>query len=183
MREIRRTLGLLTATFALAGLAAAVSIPSGTHVSVRTTTSLNSGSARTGQTWEGSLNQDLAVDGKTVAHQGDPVKGVVAFAKDSGRIHAPGELSIRLTSIAGTRVHSSAYFVKGKSHTKSNVEKIGGGAAAGALIGALAGGGKGAAIGAGAGAAAGTGVAVVTGKQQAVIPAESLISFTITSSR
>ncbi|HEY6251628.1 MAG TPA: hypothetical protein VI685_16850, partial [Candidatus Angelobacter sp.] len=70
----------------------------------------------------------------------------------------------------------------GKSHTKSNVTKIGGGAAAGALIGGLVGGGKGAAIGAGAGAGAGTGVAAATGKQEAVIPAETVITFTITSS-
>ncbi|HEV2112516.1 MAG TPA: hypothetical protein VGR50_00120 [Terriglobales bacterium] len=179
---MHRTLGLLAAMLAATALSAAT-IPSGTRISVRTTTSLNSGTARTGQTWEGSLNQDVAVNGRTVAHQGDPVKGVVALAKDSGRIHAPGELSIRLTSVNGSSVHSTTYFVKGKSHTKSNAEKIGGGAAAGALIGALVGGGKGAAIGAGVGAAGGTGVAMATGKQQAVIPAEALISFTITSGR
>ena len=46
---------------------------------------------------------------------------------------------------------------------------------------ALAGGGKGAAIGAGVGAGAGTGVAAYTGKQQAVIPSEALVAFTITN--
>jgi len=182
MRKMHKTLGLLAAILTAAALSAAT-IPSGTRVSVRTTTSLNSGTARTGQVWEGSLNQDVVVNGKTVAHKGDPVKGVVALAKDSGRIHAPGELSIRLSSVNGSSVHSTTHFVKGKGHMKSNAEKIGGGAAAGALIGALAGGGKGAAIGAGVGAGAGTGVAMVTGKQQAVIPAEAVISFTITSSR
>ena len=150
---------------------------------MRTTSSLNSGTARSGQSWEGSLDRDLAVNGKTVAHKGDAVKGVVYLAKDSGRLHAPGELGLKVTEVNGAAVTSSHYFRKGKSHTKSNAEKIGGGAAAGALIGALAGGGKGAAIGAGAGAGAGTGVAMYTGKQQAVIPAESLIRFTVSSSR
>src|SRR5205085_10645665 len=95
--------------------------------------------------------------------------------------HKPGYISIRLTEVNGMAVSSNAVGRQGKGHTKSNVTKIGGGAAAGALIGALAGGGKGAAIGAGVGAGAGTGVAYATGKQQAVFPAESLVSFTVSS--
>ena len=78
---------------------------------------------------------------------------------------------------------SSAVGAKGKSHTKSNATKIGGGAAAGALIGGLAGGGKGALIGAGAGAGAGTGVAYATGKQDVLLSAETARTFTITSSK
>ena len=70
---------------------------------------------------------------------------------------------------------------KGKSHTKSNVTKIGSGAAAGALIGGLAGGGKGALIGTAVGAGAGTGVAAATGKEEAVIHAETAITFTVTA--
>ena len=112
---------------------------------------------------------------------GAPVKGKVAYVKPSGRLHAPGELTVRLTSIDGMAVTTSGFYAKGKSHTKSNATKIGGGAAAGAGIGALAGGGKGAAIGAGAGAAAGTGVAAATGKQEAIIHPESLLTFTTTS--
>jgi len=80
-------------------------------------------------------------------------------------------------------VTSSARSFKGKSHTKSNATKIGGGAGAGALIGALAGGGKGALIGAGAGAAAGTGLAMATGKEQVTVPAETVLSFRINTSQ
>ncbi len=76
---------------------------------------------------------------------------------------------------------TGSYHLQGKSHTKSNATKIGGGAAAGALIGGLAGGRKGAAIGAGAGGSAGTGVAAATGKEEAVIPAEKAMSFTTTA--
>jgi hypothetical protein len=72
-------------------------------------------------------------------------------------------------------------FAKGKGHTKNNATKIGGGAAAGALIGGLVGGGKGAGSGAGVGAGAGTGVAVATGKEEAVVPAESALTFTTTA--
>jgi hypothetical protein len=63
----------------------------------------------------------------------------------------------------------------------SNVTKVGGGAAAGALIGGLAGGGKGALIGTAVGAGAGTGVAAATGKEEAVIRTETAITFTTTA--
>lgn len=155
-------------------------IPPGTHVTVRLGSTISSGSAHAGETWHGTLARDVVVHGRTVARSGSEVAGKVTSAKSSGRLHAPGQLTLRLTSIKGQPVSSSAYYRKGKSHTKSNVTKIGGGTAAGALIGGLAGGGKGAAIGAAAGAGAGTGVAAATGKKEAVIPAETVITFTIT---
>jgi hypothetical protein len=50
---------------------------------------------------------------------------------------------------------------------------------AGAAVGAIAGGGKGAAVGAGVGAAAGVGTAMATRGKPAVIPAETLIQFSL----
>jgi hypothetical protein len=162
--------------------AAAQTIPAGTRLTVRIGSEISSGSAKVGDRFEGSLARDLVVDGKTIAKSGSTVRGKVTSAKSSGRLHAPGQLSIRLTSVnAGGKtipISTGSYHVQGKGHGKGNATKIGGGAAAGALIGALAGGGKGAAIGAGVGAGAGTGVAVATGKEEAVIPAEKSITFT-----
>ncbi len=179
--KTRRSL-MIAVMLAIASLTAFTArIPQGTQISVQTTNSLDSGIARTGQSWTGSLAQDLVVNGSTVARAGDSVNGIVSNAKDSGRLHAPGILSLRVTSVAGAPVSSSTFSIGGKGHMQSNAIKIGGGAAAGALIGGLLGGGKGAAIGAGAGAGAGagTGVAMLTGKEQAVIPAESVIAFTV----
>jgi hypothetical protein len=166
-----------------AALASAEKFPNGTHVTVRISNTISSGSAHKGEGWEGVLTRDAVVRGKTIAKAGDRVKGKVTYVKSSGRLHAPGEISIRLSSINGDPVYSTRVSRKGQSHTKSNAAKIGGGAGAGALIGALAGGGKGAVIGAAAGAGAGTGVAAATGKKEAVIPAESVLSFTLTSSK
>lgn len=160
----------------------AATIPAGSHVTVRINSGLSSGSAHAGESWSGTLARDVVAHGHTIAKAGAAVQGKVSYAKSSGRLHAPGQLSLRLSSIDGQRVSSSRVSRQGKSHTKSNATKIGGGAGAGALIGALAGGGKGAAIGAGAGAAAGTGVAAATGKMEAAIPAESVLTFTITAS-
>ena len=66
-----------------------------------------------------------------------------------------------------------------RSHTKSNVEKIGGGTAGGALIGGLVGGGKGAAIGAGAGAGGGAVTQILTKGGSIKVPAESVLTFSL----
>jgi hypothetical protein len=163
--------------------ATAEKIPSGSHATVRLNTSLSSATAHTGEIWGGTLTHDIVEHGKVVVRAGAPVKGKVTYVNRSGRLHKPGALTLRLSSINGETVYSSRVSRQGKSHTKSNATKIGGGAGAGALIGAVAGGGKGAAIGAGAGAAAGTGVAAATGKQEVRIPAESVLTFTITGSK
>jgi len=177
-----RSLKAILVVTLLAAWAAAQTIPSGTRITVRMGSSVSSASAAAGQKFDGTLAANLVVDGKTLARAGAPVRGKVTYAKSSGRLHDPGELTLRLTSVQVdgkmVPVSTSAYHAKGKSHTKGNVMKIGGGAGAGALIGALAGGGKGAAIGAVAGGAAGTGVAAATGKEEAVVHAESAMTFT-----
>src|ERR1700687_5106708 len=165
--------------------AVADTIPSGAQWTERLDSGINSRTAKTGQTFQGTLARSLVVDGKNIADAGAPVKGKVTHAKSSGRLHDPGELTMRLTSVdihgKTVAISTTAYRAKGKSHTKGNVEKIGGGAAAGALIGGLAGGGKGALIGTAVGAGAGTGVAAATGKEEAVVHAETAITFTTTA--
>jgi len=161
-------------------LATAQTLPSGTRVTVRLGSAISSGTATTGQTFHASLIRGLSANCKTFANPGAPAVVKVTHAKSSGRLHAPGELTIRLVSLDGVPVSTSAHSFKGKGHAKGNVMKIGGGAAAGALIGGLAGGGKGALIGTAAGGAAGTGVAAATGKEEAKVPAEAALTFTTT---
>jgi hypothetical protein len=168
----------MMAVLLLLGLVALAEIPAGTRIPVRLSTALSSGTAQSGQHWDGVVARDVTVNGNTIK-AGTPVKGVVSSAKSSGRLHAPGIIRIRATSVGGESVRTASVGRQGKSHTKSNALKIGGGAAAGALIGGLAGGGKGAAIGTLAGGGAGTGVAAATGKQEAVYPAESVVTFTV----
>jgi len=180
-----RFLKTAVSTFALGLAALAQAIPAGTHITIRVGQEISSGTAKVGDRFDATLARDLVVNGKTLAKAGSPARGKVTAAKSSGRLHAPGQLSVRLTSVqvGGKTVALStgSYHIEGRSHAKSNATKIGGGAAVGALIGGIAGGGKGAAIGAGAGGAAGTGVAAATGKEEAVIPAEKTLSFTTTA--
>ncbi len=167
------------ATLAMAATVLSASVPPGTPVQVRLNQTISSATARSGEVWHGTLASDAVVNGQVMARRGAPVRGVVVESRRSGRLHHPGLVSLRLTSINGTQVHSNVRVRQGKSHKKRNIEAIGGGTGAGALIGALAGGGEGAAIGAGAGAAAGTAGAALTGKKDARYPAETLLTFRI----
>jgi hypothetical protein len=163
----------------LATAASAQRIPSGTRVTVRLTEGLESGKTTEGQTWNGTLVDTITSSrGRVLARAGAPVSGVVTESKDSGRLHKPGILSLRLTTVNNVSVDTDTITRDGEGHTKSNVTKVGGGTAAGALIGGIAGGGKGAGIGALAGAGAGTIGALATGKRQAKLPAETTLTFT-----
>jgi hypothetical protein len=175
----RKKISVVLALILLATLTAtAATIPAGTTITIRTGSTLDSGKVASGSTFDATLSKDVKVGNTVVAKAGDPVKGKVVTAKDSGRLHKPGILRLALTSVNGIPVSTTSRTFQGKSHTKGNAIKIGGGTAAGALIGGLAGGGKGALIGAGAGAGAGTGVAYATGKEQAVVRAETTLTFT-----
>jgi hypothetical protein len=179
---------LLTISGAVASMAEAVAkIPAGTAVRVRIIETLNSETSHVGQVFHGNLAAPVVVGGKKVFPKGADVTGEVVNVERSGRLSHPGELHLRLKSVRSDgRNYALAVrtiVIKGKSHTKSNVTKIGGGAAAGTLIGAVAGGGKGAAIGAGVGAAAGTGVAAGTGKQPAEVRSETLLVWVTRAAR
>jgi len=94
-------------------------------------------------------------------------------------------LTIRLSSIdiEGRRYHLGNTAIRdgGNGHTDSNLEKIGGGAGIGTIIGAIAGSGKGALVGGLLGAGAGTGVAAATGRQPAQFSVESIYDFHLTA--
>ncbi len=156
-------------------------VPAGTEISVSFIDNLDSGKAQPGDEFQGTLAEPMVADGKTLYAKGSEVKGRVVAARDSGRLSRPGILELELVSVKSgskqSKLTTESVKIEGKSHTKSNVTKIGGGALAGAVIGGLAGGGKGAAIGAAVGAGAGTAVAAATGKQEAKVESEAVLTF------
>jgi hypothetical protein len=101
----------------------------------------------------------------------------------SGRLKRPASITLTLTNIMGTRgaggLQTQALQIDGNSHAVRNVALIGGGAAAGAVLGGIADGGKGALIGTAVGASAGTATAYVTGKQELVLPVETQLTFVV----
>jgi len=171
----------LAANSILAGLPAMAQdqvFPKGTKIMVRLNAPLNAATAVLGQPWEGSLVNAVPIGDKVAAPAGSPADGIVSAVKRPGHLHGKGSISVFLLHANGIAVTSDILTRDGEGHVKSNVQKIGGGAAAGAGIGGLIGGGPGALIGAAAGATAGTANAAVTNKNKDDLPAETVLTFT-----
>jgi hypothetical protein len=163
-----------------------VTIPSGTTLAVRLVDAIDSETATQGQTFHGTLNSPLTVDGDTAIPAGYNVEGHVVTVQSAGKFAGQSLLILQLDRIsAGGKSYSiqtDQYKKQGGSRGKNTAEKVGGGAGIGALIGALAGGGKGAAIGAVAGGGLGAGAQAVTHGQQIKLPSETVLNFTLQAS-
>jgi hypothetical protein len=159
-------------------------LPAGTVVTVRLGQSVGSKISSSGDYFSATVAKPVQVGGKTVVPAGAEASGRVVEAVAQGRFKGAAVLRLVLESVTvngearDVKTSSVSRSLKGKG--KRTATLIGGGAGAGALIGGLAGGGKGALIGAAAGAGAGTAGAAYTGNKEIVLPAESILSFTLT---
>jgi hypothetical protein len=162
-----------------------VVVPAGTTLTVRLGNAVGSKLSSPGDSFSATLASAVTVDGNTVIPAGSSARGTVIDAKALGKFKGGAILELRLNSITvnGTErtIKTSAITRTEKGKGKRTAVMAGGGTALGAIIGGLAGGGKGAAIGAVAGAGAGAGGAAFTGNKEIVIPAESALSFRLTS--
>jgi hypothetical protein len=160
-----------------------VTVPANTIVTVRTIDSIDSKTNQAGQLFKASLDAPIVVDNRVIVPSGADAYIKLVNAKSAGHVTGRSELSLELASVVFQgntyNVVSSDVKQSGTSRGKQSAERIGGGAALGALIGAVAGGGKGAAIGAAVGGGAGTGVQVFTHGQQVKIPSETRLDFTL----
>src|SRR5579864_8448637 len=111
------------------------SIPAGAAVQVRIIENLSSETANGGEVFHGTLAAPVVANGRTLFPKGAEVTGEVVNVERSGRLSNPGELHLILRTIrSGARTYSVAVppiVIKGESHSKSIVTKIGGGTAVG----------------------------------------------------
>ena len=160
-----------------------VTIPAGTHISVRTIDGIDSTKNHVGDRFKASLEEPLVVGGSVVVAKGADVYGRLAESKASGTFAGKSQLRLELTGIGvngrTVPVVTGEYELTGKSRGASTAKRTIGGAAVGSLIGALAGGGKGAAVGAGVGGGLGAGSEVITKGDQVKVPSETLLDFTL----
>src|SRR5205814_8077039 len=158
-----------------------ITVPGGTVLPVRLIETIDSNKNHTGDTFHGTLDSPIAVEGQTAIPAQADVTGRIVEAKGANRITGKPALTIELTELSyngkSYRLSSDPFVREGTSRGKRTATTAGGGAALGAIIGAIAGGGKGAAIGAAAGAGAGAGIQVLRGGQTLKVPAETVLQF------
>ena len=160
-------------------------LAAGTVIQVETTSTLSTKSNKTGEPFSASLAEPIADGDWVIAPKGAAIAGVVVSSDPGGRVKGVATLTISLKklTLASTEtvaLATSTYEMDANTTKKMDAAKIAIGAGAGAVIGGIAGGKKGAGVGAAAGAGAGTAVVLATRGDPAVIPAGSVVSFTLT---
>jgi len=160
-------------------------VPAGTSLSVQLPAEISTKTAKVGDRLSANLQNDLVVDGKTVAKAGALVQGsVTQVISGSNTIGGKPTLGItfdNLTFEGGDKpIAASITQVAAKSDKAGDTAKIAGGAVAGGVIGHQISHKNGSVIGALIGAAAGTAAAKKTGKE-VVLPAGTVVGMTLQS--
>jgi predicted Ser/Thr protein kinase len=163
---------------------AAIVIPSGTPVEIRTINSIDSRTAQPGQRFDASLNAPLVAGGKVIAPRGANARLSLVSVGNAGKFKGRSVVQLQLTSLT---IHGRAYpvrsdvFIKeGASRGKATGVAVGVGAAVGGAIGGIFGRNKkSAAGGAAAGAGGGAVYQAATNGEPVVIPSETPIHFVL----
>jgi hypothetical protein len=158
-----------------------VTLNAGTLILVRLVDGLSSERSTPGDSFTATLERELVADGFVIAERGARVEGRVVAADRGGKVNGVASLAVELTRVRtsdgqNVAIATDSFNKHSEQSHRQEAEKIGGGAAIGAVIGAIAGGGKGAAIGAGAGGGIGAG-SVLLSHSDARLPSETRISF------
>ena len=132
-----------------------VELSPGTTFAIRLDRALSTARNRRGDSFGGTLEQPVRVDGTEVVPQGTKFTGHVTASQSSGRLDGRGVLDMTLDAfdLNGQRypITTSIDARTTEAHKKRNIELIGGGA----------------------------GVAAATGRKEIEIPAETLVRFSL----
>jgi hypothetical protein len=160
-----------------------VTVDAGTALNIGVDTQVSSETANVGDSWTGTVKENVIVGDRVVFPAGSVVSGVVSevLPAERGKLARLG-LSVTGITVNGnkTPVEAGMETIEAGSPRARNLGAVAGGAAAGALIGrAVGGSGKGALIGGLIGAgAAGAGVAKSKG-YQVVLKEGTVLTFNV----
>ncbi len=161
-------------------------LPAGTQLVILTNEAVDSKTAASNQLYSAQVNQDVIdSSNELIVPKGSPAQLMIRTVS-SGGVTGGSQITLDIQSITvnGRRynVTTTDLNQKGRSGIGANTrtaEMVGGGAVIGTIIGAIVGHGKGAAIGAAVGAAGGAGAQVLTKGKQVIIPAETVLKFSL----
>jgi hypothetical protein len=139
---------------------AAVVIPAGTVLRIRTIDAIDVDKTQAGMKFRAALDDAILTGGSVIVSRGANVVLVAAKVEQGGKFKGSDLIQLKAISIdVNGKPHpvvTSLSETKSSGEGKKTAGKVAGGAGLGAIIGGIAGGGKGAGIGALAGAAGGT---------------------------
>ena len=161
-------------------------LPAGTQLVILTNEAIDSKAAASNQLFSAQVDQDV-IDrsNELIVPKGSPAQLIIRTVSTGGVTGSPEiTLDIQSITVNGRRYNVTTADLKqigngGIGANKRTAELIGGGAVIGTIIGAIVGHGKGAAIGAAAGAVGGAGAQVLTKGKQVIIPAETVLKFSL----
>jgi hypothetical protein len=158
-------------------------VPEGTPLRVRLSSSVSSGTSKVEDPVEGTLTEALVVDDITVAPAGSRVRGEVTAVQPSPKKGSASlAFQFRTLTISG---HDDPYAIVAgisrvaPSEKKDDVVTIGAPAAVGAIVGGILGGKKGAVVGAVVGGGAGTAIVLTSTGKEITLPAGTEVSMTL----
>jgi len=157
--------------------AKSVSVPAGTKILVRTMNSLNSKQHKVGHKFTAKLEADLVVDKEVVARRGTTLYGVIAEAKQSGRVAGKSSLVLNFTDMMINNQLKPMHTTGVKAVTEGTARRTLGTTARTAAIGGLINGSKGAKDG----AKVGVGLSILTSGNSINIPQGTMLEFQLAS--
>jgi len=161
---------------------AAVVVPAGTLLRVRTIDAIDVDKTQAGMKFRASLDDPILAGGSVIVSRGANVILVAAKVEQGGKFKGSDAVQLKVVSIAVNgkphQVVTNLSETKSGGEGKKTAGKVAGGTGLGALIGGIAGGGKGAGIGALAGAAGGT-ILAATGEPHLKVAAETRLEFAL----
>ena len=179
-----------SATSAPAATAASRTLPAGTAIHAALDDSITSRRDTAGQQISGHVMENvLGSDGRTLIPAGTPVRFTITQIRPSRSKSSQGWLALRADSIdlggqlraVQADLRPVPRELRGRGITGSEAAKVGGGAAAGAVVGGVVGKTKGAVIGGVAGAAAGAVVASQTTTRDVTVKAKTPVVLVLTA--
>ena len=164
-------------------------LPAGTQLVILTNEAIDSRAAASNQLFSAQVDQDVIdSSNELIVPKGSPAQLIIRTVSSGGVTGSPEiTLDVQSITVNGRRYNVTTSDLKQKGTggigaNKRTAEMVGGGAVIGTIIGAIVGHGKGAAIGAAAGAVGGAGAQVLTKGKQVIIPAETVLKFSLDQS-
>lgn len=178
-----------------------ITLPAGTELLVRLTTTLSTKANQNGDPWVGRVTEPIFAEGREVVPAGSTVDGRVTYVKEAGRATGTGQMRLVAETITtpaegtftivaslenaqgaeGSKVKGEEGTIEGPGKDKKGAAKeVGIGAAAGAGVGAMVHGGSGALYGAGIGVVAALVHGIVKKHNGVVLPQGTELTFVLT---